>query len=279
MFGRIVQGARWLDRMLKINSELNLGLVAAGVAFFGLLAFFPALVAIVTFWGIFADPAMLESQVGAFSEIVPDAATRVVGTRLHNLAARPSPLLGFASFASFLLSLWVSRLAVAGLLRAMNTVYCTNARGRLHHQSLSLGLTFLLMGVAIVAIAAVIFIPLAGQVFLAMPPPGPGVDLFRWCVALVSVWFGLAVVYRYGPNRTAPRTPWISPGGIAALVAWSLASWAFTTFLTYYDRYDVVYGSLGTSVAILLWFQITAYAVVLGGLINADAEGVEFPET
>ncbi len=273
-FGYARRALRWLDRMLRITSELNLGLLSAGVAFFGLLAFFPAMGALVTLWGAFADPAVIEQQIHAYDQVVPDAATRVIATRLHSLAQQPKPALGLASITSFLLALWVSRLAVAGLIRAMNAVYRTGARGPLRHNGLSIALTLLLMGVAMVAIATIFFVPLAGQVFLNMPPPGAGVELMRWCVAMAATGFGLSVVYRFGPNRASQRTPWLSFGAGFAMLSWGLASWGFASFLQLHNRYDVVYGSLGTSVAMLLWFYITAYVVVLGGLLNAEIEGV-----
>jgi membrane protein len=91
-------------------------------------------------------------------------------------------------------------------------------------------------------------------------------------VLLLVVFFAIALLYRYGPNRRGARLRWITPGGIFAVLTWAAGSFALTTYVRNFDRLNEVYGSLGAVVALLLWFYMSALVTLIGAQLNAELE-------
>jgi membrane protein len=263
-------------------TEVHLGLIAAGVAFYGLLAIFPALTALVAVWGLFSDPAQVAEQAQAFEEIVPDAASGILERQLDQLASGPAQTLGWATGASLLAALWASRSGVGALMGALNAVGGFAPRGGILNALTALGLTLVLIGVALVALAAVVVAP----VVLAFVPLGPfagaALDLLRWALGIGVVLAGIGLLYRFAPNgRAAPnvRRLWgvFTPGAVVAVALWAAASWAFSAYLANFGSYDRVYGSLGAVIALLMWFWLSAFVVLLGAVLDSVLSGTRSP--
>lgn len=252
--------------------EANLGLIAAGMGFFGMLALFPGLAALIAIWGLVSDPAVIRSQLSTLEGVLPvDIYRLLVGQVGALLSARPAAL-GWATAMSLVAALWSTRLGVAALIRGVNAAYgCPNGSG-LQRQVSILILTFVLIGVVIVALISVVVMP----VILSFLPRGTMVndvlELARWLAALTVMTLGLGLVYRYGPNRKTRRKPWLTSGGVLAVTIWAAASSGFSIYLTNFGRYNEVYGSIGAAVALLTWFYLGAYVVLLGAALNAALE-------
>lgn len=258
----------WLE-----SDRSNLGLIAAGIGFFSMLAVFPAIAAVVMVWSLMADPAQLAGTLEMSDEVLPPEVHSILSNQISGLISTGANApLGWATFMSLGLALWSARAGVASLTRGLNAVYRTEHRGTFRRYFAAAGLTLVLCLLAIVAIAAVVIAPIV----IALVPLGPfatfAAELTRWIVALTAVMGALGFVYRYGPNMRGRRPGWITPGAIAATALWLAVSVAFSIYLANFGNYNEVYGSLGAAVALLMWFYLSAYVVLLGGALNAELD-------
>ncbi|WP_415405351.1 YihY/virulence factor BrkB family protein [Tateyamaria sp. SN3-11] len=250
--------------------EKNLGLIAAGVAFYAILAVFPGLAATIALWGIVGDPALALEQLEEFRAVIPADVYRLLAAQLIKLATTDGLTLGWASLLSFGFALWSARAGVAALMRGLNAIYEAPNRTGLAQYIRALMLTGSLIGVLLVAMGCIVVLP----VILAFVPLGPwagfGVEVLRWSVGIGVLLAGFAIIYRLGPNLTGQRPKLISPGALFAAVGWVAASVGFSIYLRNFGTYNEVYGSIGAVIVMLMWLFISAYLVLLGGALNAE---------
>jgi membrane protein len=261
----------------RIMGERQLGLVAAGVGFFAMLAVFPALAALIALVGFWADPQVVQDTLALTREFLPDEAFAILSEQTARLVDVTSRNLGWASALSLLAAAWSARRGVGALAQGVNAIYGGTQRGGLGDIAVALALTSVLIGVGAVSIAAILITPLVFAVLTPVLPPGSPLPLLaewtRWAVSGATLMLGLSLFYRYGPNRAGGRrSPFLSPGLALAMVVWMAASIGFSLFLANFGNYNEVYGSLGAAVALLMWFYISAYAVLLGAAINYALE-------
>ncbi len=255
----------------------HIGLIAAGVAFYGLFAIFPAITSLVTLWGFFADPEIVSDQLATYEPMMPEEAYQILSSRIHAIASGPKEVLGWATALSIGAALWATRAGTAALIRGLNAVYQTPPRSGLWSAILALLLTVMLIAVALTAMASVVVAP----ILLAFLPLGPysglAVDALRWLVGIGVVLLGIGLLYRLGPNRPDKRSPLLSPGSVFAVCLWAIVSVGFSIYLENFSNYNEVYGSLGAVIAMLMWFYLSAFVVLLGGLVNAESERLTDP--
>jgi membrane protein len=259
--------------------ELNLMLIAAGIAFYGMLALFPAFAAIVALWGLFADPAEVLLQFEYYRQVIPADAYELLAGQIETLASAEAQTLGWASTLSFGVALWSTRAGVSALMMGMNAVYRERNRQGLMLYGYALLLTVSLVVVALVAIAAVVVTPLVMAFFPLGPVAGIALEAARWALAVLVLMVGTGIIYRYAPNRRNARVGWITPGSVMAVALWGLASWAFGVYLAEFGRYNEIYGSIGAVVALLMWLFISAFLLLLGGALNAELERHTRPDS
>jgi membrane protein len=257
-----------------VMDRLNLSLIAAGVGFFAMLSLFPALSAILLLWSWVADPSQINALLDLADEVVPPEVYDVVSSQVAGIInAGSSGKIGTATIISLLVALWSARAGVSALIRGLNAAYDIGHRQSLWRRYMAdIGVTLTLCALTFVAIAAVVIAP----VVIAVLPLGPWVtvaaEIARWVVAIGVVMVTLGIVYRFGPNRRGRRPKWITPGAIVATVLWMVVSVAFGVYLRNFAHYNEVYGSLGAAVALLMWFYLSAYVVLMGGCLNAAIE-------
>lgn len=261
-------GAVW-----QLLGERRLGLIAAGVAFFSMLAIFPAVGALIALVSFLADPVAVEQALDMAEDFLPEDAFSIISDQIVRLTGTASETLGLTSIISFLMALWSARLGVGALIQGMTAIYGASPRTGFRSTILALFLTVLLIGVGVIAVSAMLLVPvvlaLLGQVL-----PGDSylpviAEVARWAVALTALIVGLGLFYRYGPNRPRQhRSPFLSYGLFLALFLWSAASVGFSVFLANFGNYNEVYGSIGAVVALLMWLYISAYAVLIGAALN-----------
>ena len=259
-------GALW-----RQTDDRHLDLIAAGVAFYAMLAVFPAVAAVIALWGFVSDPRVVEEQLGLLQGVIPPEAFALLAGQVRALIATNDSALGLTTALSTGAAIWSARAGVGALLRGLNAIYGIERRGGFLHAVTALGFTGALVAVALLTLASLVGVP----VVLAYLPLGAWTELaltlLRWGVALSVMLLGLGVVYRYGPNRPH-RPPWISVGAVVALGLWAVASLGLTLYLRNFGSYNEVYGSIGAVIALLMWFFISAYAVLLGAAVNAQVE-------
>jgi len=256
--------------VFRLMDEKNLGLIAAGVAFYAILAIFPGLAATITLWGIVGDPGLALAQLEEFRAVIPGDVYRLLAAQLSKLATADGLTLGWASLVSFAFAFWSSRAGVAALMRGLNAIYDAPNRTGLSQYVRALLLTGCLIGVLLVAMACIVVLP----VILAFVPLGPwagfGIEVVRWVVGVGVLLVGFALIYRLGPNLSGKRPKLISPGAVFASVGWVGASVGFSIYLRNFGTYNEVYGSIGAVIVMLMWLFISAYLVLLGGALNAE---------
>ncbi|MFV0334952.1 MAG: YihY/virulence factor BrkB family protein [Tropicimonas sp.] len=255
----------------------HIGLIAAGVAFYGLFSIFPAITSLVTLWGFFADPEIVAQQLATYEAMMPEAAYQILSSRVQAIASGPKQVLGWATLISIGAALWASRAGAAAMIGGLNAAYQTPQRTGLRKAAIALLLTFELIAVALIALATVVVAP----VVLALLPLGPyagfALGALRWLIGIGVVLLGIGILYRLGPNRPGFKSPLISTGSVLAVVLWALVSVGFSQYLENFARYNEVYGSLGAVIAMLMWFYLSAFVVLLGGLVNAQIEHLDDP--
>lgn len=273
---------RWRPVLRQVKNETSedkLPLVAAGVAFYAMLALVPALIAAISIFGLVVDPQQVEGMMGQLGQVMPGTASQLVEQQLHRIATTSGSGLGLGLVISVLVALWSASTGMATLDQALSVVYGVPARGFVKARLVALGLTlgaFVLLAILlalIVALPAVLaFVPLAGGAVVA-------IQIGRWLAIAAIACLGLVALYQVAPNRERrPGWRWTSPGAIAGTVLWLVASAAFSFYVSNFGSYNETYGALGGVIVLLLWFWITALAVLLGGEINAalEAEGDPF---
>lgn len=254
------------------TGDRDLSLIAAGVAFYAMLAIFPGVAALIALWGYMADPAVIEAQMQPLARFLPHEAFSLVDQQVKALIAANHSTLQWATGLSIVAALWSARAGIAAMIHGLDVIHGTTLRGGLGHTLAAMALTMVLIGVAMVALVAVVVAP----VLLALAPIGPWtawtIAGLKWFAAVTIVVLGIVVLYRYGPNREAERAVFVSPGLVLAVVLWCGTSVAFSFYLSNFGSYNQVYGSIGAVIALLMWFYISAYAVLLGAALNAELE-------
>lgn len=272
----LAQAVRFLLNLYRVSDERNIGLIAAGVAFFALLGIFPGLAALIALFGFFADPLVIQDQLALLSELMPPAALTLLTNQVTRLIWAGDSALGVASVLSIFVALFLARRGVDALLKGLNAVYGGQKRSGLAQAGAVFVITLGMIVAGVVALLAVLVLPIVLAIFPLGGISGWAALLGRWAIALGMIALWLWVFYRIGPNRPTAR---LWPGLITALVLWIVASAGFSIYIGNFGSYNEVYGSIGAVVALLMWFYLSAYVVLLGGVVNAvlDAHAPEKP--
>lgn len=258
-----------LADLWRLTDERNLGLVAAGVAFYAMFALFPALGAVVSVWSWLADPVALQSYMDVAGGFIPPEAFGLINTQVEALVRSSGEQIGWRTGISLAVALWSTRAGLASVVQGLNAIYASPSRSGVRQVAVAMGLTLAVLGMAIAALTTIVVIP----VLLAFLPLGPVegriVAGLPWAATFLLVLATLGLVYRFGPNTGAEhRASWITPGAGLAALLWAAASLGFSVYLANFGSYNRVYGSLGAVVALLMWFYLSAYAVLLGAALN-----------
>jgi len=268
------RGWRFLYRIWSQFSANHLSILAAGVAFYGFLSLFPGLVALVSLYGLIADPAVVEDYLASLGGILPDAAEGVLADQLRSITAHSSTTLSYALVVSLLFAWWSAASAMKALMEALNIAYGEEERRSWWWFNIeALLLTLGAIVVMIHALIAVVVVPIVLKFldWLGLPPEvGDLLAFARWPVLAVFITLGLAVLYRLGPSHTRPRWHWFSWGAVTATGLWLLGSALLSFYVSTFDTYNKTYGSLAAVVILMLWLELSAFLVILGAQINAE---------
>ncbi|HEX6266047.1 MAG TPA: YihY/virulence factor BrkB family protein, partial [Burkholderiales bacterium] len=222
----------WKDILWRVKDQIKqdrLSIIAAGVAFYGLLAVFPGLIALVAIYGLAFDPQQVEQQVGALSGVLPPQAAQILLGQLHDLTTTDSTALGAGAIGGILLALWSASAGMRTLMEALNVAYDEEEkRGFFRYYGTALLLTLGAILGLIIAVALVVALPVVLK-FLGLGEALKWVvSLAAWPVLLGMMMVGLAIAYRYGPCRKEPRWRWVSWGAVLATLLWILGSVLFS---------------------------------------------------
>lgn len=261
------------SRVYADISEQRVLAIAAGVAFYALLAIFPAAAALTAFYSWFADPATITSHLQRLSGVLPGGAIQVIGDQIRRVAAQGTTTLGVASVLGLLVSLWSANVGMKALFDALNVVYQEREkRGFFGLNAVSL--TFTVLGVVMVLaviVALVALDPILARLDLNAREQWL-VGLLRWPALFVLVSLAISLIYRFGPSRDRPQWRWVSWGGVFAALAWLAVSALFSVYAENFGRFNETYGSLGAVIGFMLWLWISNIVLLIGAQLNAEME-------
>ncbi len=265
-----------LSVTLRDSATDRMSLAAAGCAFYATLALFPAISMLISVGGMMLDPVTAERQLAVLSGLLPSPAFSLIDDRVHQLIAQGSGTLSVKLLISFLLTFWSSATGSKSVLSAVNVAYdVTEQRPFLRFQAIGLAMTLVAVLCAILAISVLLLLPPAID-FLGLERHGGGLIHAAGLAMLIGFfWVGIALLYRFGPSRTPPPRPRIKPGAGLATALWLIASELLSLYISRIGTFGATYGSLGAAVGVMLWFYISAYAVLLGAELNARLEDGE----
>jgi membrane protein len=272
----VVGSQGWKDVLTRTLAEVKRNratLLAAGVAFYALLALVPALVALVSIYGLVADPASVDRQVSDWLGAAPREVRDLLSSQLQSITSNAGAAAGIGAVIGIIVALWTASSGMAHLMEAINAAYDeAETRSFVQRRGLALAFTVGAIAFILVAVGAITVLPalLADTGLGAAGRITAGVA--RWILLLVGMMLALAVLYRYAPDRDEPRWSWTTPGALVATLVWLVASAVFAIYAGNFGKYNETYGSLGAVVVLMLWLFITALAVVLGAELNAALE-------
>jgi membrane protein len=262
-----------LKRTFAQASEDRLLSEAAGVTFYALLATFPAIAALISLYGLFADPATVGKQLETLAGVIPGGGMQLIEEQVRRVTSKPETTLGLSAIIGLVVSLWSANQATKAMFDALNIVYEEKEKRSFIRLTL-ISLTFTLSGLlfAIVTMSAVIVLPVIFNVI------GYGTQMewllrvARWPLLVLLVSAILAALYRFGPSREKARWRWVTWGSALASVVWLLTSLGFSWYVESFGSYNETYGSLGAVIGFMTWIWISAAVVLLGGELNAEME-------
>jgi membrane protein len=278
-----IQPVRWpafkdwrevVVRTWKEASDDNVGLLSAGVAFYAFLAFVPLLAAVVLTYGLAADPAEVADHINTLAQSLPSDAATLIGEQLRSMTESPQGAKGFALLVAILLAIYGASKGSSAIVTALNVAYeVKESRNFIRTTLLSLVMTLGAMAVLFAGVGAISamawmdhLLPDASAILRG------GVQILFWVAAALLVSFGVALVYRYGPNRPDAPWRWVSPGSALATLLWVAASFGFGLYVSRFGSYNATYGSLGGVIVFLTWLYLSAYILLMGGELNSELE-------
>lgn len=266
----IRDGWQFLMALFDRMDKIHLTLIAAGVGFYGMFAVFPALAALFALWGLWADPLVIEQFLHVADEFVPTGASDILDSQVQSLISAGRTQLGWTTAISFVIATIAARAGVDALIRGLNAAYGVRSHSTIFGFLLAYGLTLALVGVVILGLVTVVIGPLAIN-FLTVGPLRNWLNsLVPWAVMFLIVLLAIGILYRYGPNVKMPRTPIFTWGALIAALLWAGASYGFSAYLLSFNSYNRIYGSIGAVVALLMWFYLGGFSVLMGALINVE---------
>jgi membrane protein len=268
-------GRGWFRLLLNTYREIgadHIGLIAAGIGFYGLLAIFPALVAVMAIAGLVMDPAFVVTQLEGLARVLPQEAATIIIDQAVAVTGSQSGGLGLAAILGLLIALYSASKGVTSLIEGLNVAFeVEERRGYVKYYLVVFGLT---LGV-IVAFLVVAGLLAVLPAVLAVVGGGFGETLatwLRWPVVAGVVILGLAVLYKYAPSRGDVPWRWVTPGAVVATVLWLVGSVLFTVYVANFGSYNETFGTLGGVIVLLTWLWLSAYIVLMGAELDSEIE-------
>jgi membrane protein len=266
----------WKDILWRSYNNVSahrLLAIAAGVTFYSLLAIFPAIAALVSLYGLFADAGTVATHLDSLSGLMPGGALDVVRDQMTRVASQGQGTLGLTFAISLITSIWSANAGMKAFFDALNVIYGEDEkRGFFRLNALSLAFTtgailFLLLALGAVVVLPIVlnFVGVENQINAVLP-------LLRWPALFVVVSLALAFLYRYGPSRDLAKWHWINWGSAASALVWLAASILFSWYTAHFSTYNATYGSLGAVVGFMVWIWVSVTVFLMGAELDAETE-------
>lgn len=268
--------AAWWRILKRVYAEVNddrVMLIAAGATYYLLLALFPALAAFVSLYGFVADPSTIAEHVAFLGGLLPRGGLDLIKSQLDALAAQNESALSIGFATGLAIALWSANSGVKTLFDAMNIAYDeTEKRGFF---ALNLWSLMFTLGAIVVGILLIVSVGVVPALLALLRLDGwteAIISFGRWPVMLVFVWFGITLIYRYGPSRERAKWRWLTWGSALATLVWIAVSIGFSFYLQNFADYNATYGSLGAVIGFMIWVWLSVMILIVGAELNAEME-------
>jgi len=255
-------------------SKAEIGLISAGIAFFGFLAVFPALAAVITIWGFAADPIVVQTQLELAENYLPPEAFDLLYGQVQRILATNTRSLGLATVLSTVFALWSARAGVGALISGINAIHGLPTRSGVRHAVRAFFMTLVLIGLVLSGMTLAVVMPLVISFLPLGTVAAQALGAVNLLVGMILVMISIGIAYRLGPNRSGKRArrAFFTFGMFVALALWVAVSRGLVFYLGNFANYNQVYGSIGAVVALLMWFYLSAFAVLLGAAVDAERD-------
>jgi membrane protein len=255
----------WLD---------NIGLVAAGVAFYGFLALVPLLGILVMTYGLFAQPDTVIEHVMTMLRILPPDVVELVGQLLMNAVQSSEQTGGVGILIALLIALYAGGNGAGAVMTALNISYEEKEKRSLARFYLTaFAITLAAVLIALIALAAISAITALEQLLPRASGPALAVGKLGLYLGMLLLAAGVAAtLYRFGPSREKAQWQWLTPGSVFTAVVWLLLAIGFSFYVTRLTDYNATYGSIAAIVMLLTWMYLSAYVFLFGAELNAELE-------
>lgn len=272
-----VPRAGWLAILKRTWAETgddNIGLIAAGIAFYMFAAIVPSLGAVVLSYGLFADAETVRRNVEAIFAAVPREAATIITEQLLAVIDSAEDKQGLGLLLALGIAYYGATKGASAITTGLNVAYDTHeTRGIVRTTLLSLAIV---AGGVVLILAAVLATALLALLERLMPgAPGVVLALVRiggYLVLAVLVVTAAAILFRFAPDRPGARWVWLSPGAALATVCWLAGTALFGVYAANFANYGATYGSLSAVIVLLTWLWLSAYVFLLGAELNAELE-------
>ncbi|HEV2302899.1 MAG TPA: YihY/virulence factor BrkB family protein [Stellaceae bacterium] len=274
--GLTAGGTGWWTILREVGDEIgrhNVAMMAAALAFYALLSLFPGLSALISLYGLVANPSGVRSLLSSLGGILPHAAVTLLSQQLLALINAGHAKLGLAFLASVALAVWSAMSGTGVLMQALTLAHDrVEDRGFLEFYLIAAALTAGLIVFGCFSLLFVIVVPAALQTHALPHLWREAVTLARWPMLAGLGIVGLAIVYRFAPRRRNGEFKYVTPGAVLATLLWIIASAGFSLYVARFGSYDRTYGSLGAAVVLLLWLYLTAFIILAGAELDCVLE-------
>ncbi|MBB4363901.1 membrane protein [Bradyrhizobium sp. CIR18] len=273
----------WKDifwRTYQRIDEDRLLATAGGVVFFGLLAVFPAVTAVVSSYGLFADPATISANLQTLATMLPEGSFQIVEDQVARVVSHGNTTLGATFLLGLLLAIWSANAGVKAIFDALNVAYEEREkRSFIRLNMVSLAFTVGGIVALLVMVGLVVAFPLALNHLGMAPESKLIVALARWPLMFLTLLVALAILYRFAPSRDAPRWQWLSLGAVIAAILWIAGSALLSWYLSEFANYNATYGSLGAAIGLMTWMWMSAIVIMFGAELNSEIERQTLKDT
>jgi membrane protein len=218
-------------------------------------------------------PSTIGEHLSLLAGFLPGGAIDIIQEQVNRLVSKGDAKLGFAFIFGLAMALWSANAGMKAIMDALNVVYEEKEkRGFIKLNLVSLGYTLGGIVTTLLALGAVVVVPLVlsyvglgsiGEILLSA---------LRWPVLLAVIIIGLAILYRFGPSRREARWQWLSVGSVFAAVTWLISSGLLSWYLSSFANYNATYGSLGAGIGLMMWMWVSAIVILFGAQLNSEIE-------
>lgn len=266
----------WWDivwRVLRAAKRDRITILAAGVAFYALLALFPTIAAVISLWGLLFDPVEAGQQLYEISRFMPPDAANLIDQQAQQVVESTESGNSIAVLVGLVVAMFIASKAVGVLVIGLNVVYGEREKRPIFWRGVLLVLlTFGLIAMTLLSLGFIAVVPAVVDTLMIEPPVDRALKWLRWPALLFIMSFLIALLYRYAPYRRSAQWRWLSYGTLLATLLWLLGSGGLSLYVRYFSSFSELYGSLGAVVALMMWFWMSAFVVLLGAEINSEME-------